>query len=81
MYFASVLLDIWPKDKIHSLKNVVCHRKDKSVGTQFLPSPCVLYWTNFWTHFWGAKCPSLTGFYSKQMTYGPTLCLSIDTHI
>ncbi len=52
MYFASVLLDIWQKmahtpwdilkqnrGKIHSLKNVVCYRKDKAVGTQFLPSP------------------------------------------
>ncbi len=32
-----------------------------------------------------AKCPGLTqsnpGFCSKQWTYGPTHCLSIDTHI
>ncbi len=26
--------------KIHSFKNVVCYRKDKAAGTQFLPSPC-----------------------------------------
>ncbi len=28
--------------KIHSLKNVVCYRKDKAAGRQFLPSPCEL---------------------------------------
>ncbi len=28
------------RGKIHSLKNVVCYRKDKAAGTQFLPSPC-----------------------------------------
>ncbi len=26
--------------KIHSLQNVVCYRKDKAAGMQFLPSPC-----------------------------------------
>ncbi len=30
------------RGKIHSLKNVVCYRKDKAAGTQFLPSPCDL---------------------------------------
>ncbi len=30
------------RGKIHSLKNVVCYRKDKAAGTQFLPSPCEL---------------------------------------
>ncbi len=47
MYFASVS-NLGPsskqnRGKIHSLKNVVCYRKDKASGTQFLPSPCGLY--------------------------------------
>ena len=29
------------KGEIHSVKNVVCYRKDKADGTQFLPPPCV----------------------------------------
>ncbi len=29
------------RGKIHSLKNVVCYRKDKAAGRQLLPSPCV----------------------------------------
>ncbi len=28
------------RGKIHSPKNVVCYRKDKAAGTQFLSSPC-----------------------------------------
>ncbi len=27
--------------KIHSIKNVVCCRKDKAAGTQFLPCPVI----------------------------------------
>ncbi len=30
------------RSKEHSLKNIVCNRKDNPAGTQFLPFSCVL---------------------------------------
>ena len=34
---------------MYYLKNVVCYRKDKPVGTHFLPSPCGTFRPSF---FW-----------------------------
>ncbi len=38
------------RGKIHSLKNVVCYRKDKAAGTQFLPSPCEFQQVRFFRY-------------------------------
>ncbi len=66
------------RGQIHSLKNVVCYRKDKAAGTQFLPSPCEFILISS-QQTWSGFSPTRVPDNNRQSGFSPTTVPKLST--